>query len=295
MSDACGTCLNVIAKNSYAVICQSCKIWYHIKCVNMSVNRLNAIHKELKNPNGERFYCDACKQSDAGTSASQSSIANPSKNYTINDIMEKLINMENQYADLLKKYDTQLKVNEELKSEITAIKLQVTELQNKPTVNHDIQLDINEQIREINDRQSRQKNLMIFGVPETDENDQELVQEMFTNHCPDVNTHGLKTFRISHVTPNKIRPLKVILSSSAEVSKVIKQAKVIKLMDKYRNFSFSFDRTRKQIDEYKMLKATLIQRSLKGEKNLRIRYFQGTPKIVTDNLNGVACLTVNNR
>ena len=51
----------------------------------------------------------------------------------------------------------------------------------------------------------------------------------------------------------------------------------------FKNIKISFDRTPRQQEVYKQLKAQLNDRLVKGESNLKIRYFNGTPKIVSLN------------
>ncbi|KAG5893431.1 hypothetical protein JTB14_017871 [Gonioctena quinquepunctata] len=65
------------------------------------------------------------------TTKTNSNDTNTKQEYTLNDIMKKLMEMDNKYTDLLNKYEEQVKVNEVLKSEILIIKWQLGKEQNK--------------------------------------------------------------------------------------------------------------------------------------------------------------------
>lgn len=53
------------------------------------------------------------------------------KDYTINDIMRKLMEMDNKYTDLLRKYEDQVKINDVLKAEMLEIKSQLNKEKNR--------------------------------------------------------------------------------------------------------------------------------------------------------------------
>lgn len=279
----CGDC-NVGTKNTNAILCNKCKVWFHIRCVNITVNQLNKYHKELQNPRGDRWNCETCLENDRTQVSPRNSLSSPeqSKQYTLNDIMEKLNKMEMQYSDLIIKYENQLKVNDELRSELADIKAQL----NSKTIS-----DVNENFQEFNERQVRQKNLMIFGYSEVEaesesarkEEDTKAAIELINSLCPEVKTEGWKVFRVGLKTPHKPRPIKIITSSPAEVTSVIRQAKELRKNASYTKVTLSYDRTPKQILEYKNLRTSLMQRIQQGESNLKIKYYNGIPKIVKFN------------
>ena len=215
------------------------------------------------------------------------------KEVSLNDIMEKLTKMESQYSVLLEKYDKQIKINADLKAEIDTIKEQ---LQNDNNANKSFTKIpnsdlVNESVREMSERQFRQRNLIIFGASEAtptdgftkNEEDINMAKDIISKSSPGTNTQGIRVFRIGREGPSKKRPIKVILESANEVKNIIRNAKELKKIDKYTNISLSFDRTPKQIAEYNTMKETLTTRLRNGETNIKIRYVNGFPKIVKIN------------
>ena len=79
----------------------------------------------------------------------------------------------------------------------------------------------------------------------------------------------------------------MVLDSRNDVVSIVRHAKELKKHGSYRNISLSFDKTPQQVAEYKALRATLDKRLQNGEPNLKIKYINGFPKIVStnDNLN----------
>ena len=129
---------------------------------------------------------------------------------------------------------------------------------------------------------------MIFGASESVASDGRsvieadivLASDILRKTNPDANIQGIKVFRVGRENPAKIRPMKVVLQSSNEVKSLIRRAKELKKNDLYKNISLSFDRTSKQIDEYKAMKRNLDSRIQSGETGLVIKYMSGCPKIV---------------
>ena len=90
----------------------------------------------------------------------------PPKQISLDDIIKKLIDIESQYSHLLTKYEEQIKVNAELKSEIADIRRQLAngiEHSTSTATNNEV---VSESFQEFSERQVRQKNIMIFGSKE---------------------------------------------------------------------------------------------------------------------------------
>ena len=164
-------------------------------------------------------------------------------------------------------------------------------------------MQFEEVIQEFTERQKRKVNLIIFGVDEerqdsiTDsgpkehlivrqsEKDKSSVNKILSTIDPNYNNVNLKIQRLGRFVEGSLRPrpLRVTLNSELDVLNLLRTAKVLKNNDCYKNLSLSSDRTPRQISHYKQLKEELAVRTKNGEGNLRIRYFNGSPKIV--NLN----------
>lgn len=152
--------------------------------------------------------------------------------------------------------------------------------------------DVEDVISEINERNKRKCNLIFFGIDEQDvdksadvkaNEDKKEVQNIVRALLPDINTDDIKTLRIGHYDVDKCRPIKISLPSEDLVHNVIRHAKNLKKKPKYKNISISFDRTKRQLEHYKDLKSQLSQRIMAGETDYKIKYINGTPKIVKEN------------
>lgn len=154
-------------------------------------------------------------------------------------------------------------------------------------------INFEEVIAEINDRNSRKCNIVIFGVEEQDqsgsdasikEDDKNTVINVINAICPNNEAECTELTRLGKYQSTKIRPIKVTLSNDKQVLSVIRNAKNLRNNRVYRNISISYDRTKRQIEYYKSLKAELDERRSQGEHDCKIKYFNGVPKIVS-NLN----------
>lgn len=303
MTDKCGACQANIHKNSYAILCFLCDNWYHIKCVEITVSSLNHFERELKKDNGERWNCPNCVKENVkrahnsrkSLSSSQDAI---DKKYTLEDVMNKLNSMETQHQSLIDRYEKQLAINDNLQKEIDDIKLKLSELVRNPECNIPNRSGDNTSIaegsgiiREIQDRETRKKNVIIFGNAETNSqeeafNEKKSTLDILQSINPSISEENIvHLYRLGRKQNNKPRPLKVILKSSEIARDIISKAKKLKWNPNTTGISVSFDRTPLQTKEYKDLKEQLNIRLASGEQNLRIRYINGTPKIVKVPLN----------
>lgn len=280
----CPICKKSTAKN-YAIECCKCEKWFHIKCIGMTVTHLNNYERELKNNDGKRWLCKICndkaaKRLSIGTPDSKEASTTEKKEYTLADVMYKLNNIENKYADLLNRFNQQEKVNTELRSEIDDLKRILTSKQDAAQTHvdeHPI-----DPIQEINEREYRKKNVIVFDAEErTDdaEADQKLVEQIIHLACPYVKMEELKINRIGRTTTGKVRPLKIRFPSAADVKKVIQKVSDLKKIDTLSSMSYSYDRTPKQREQYRTIKMELLRRSEDGEVGLKIRHINGIPKI----------------
>ena len=108
-----------------------------------------------------------------------------------------------------------------------------------------------------------------------------MASDIILKACPEADIQGIRVFRIGRENTARVRPMKVVLASPNEVKSIIRRAKELKGIDAYKSIYLGFDRTPKQIEEYKKLRATLESRTLRGETNLKIKYINGFPRIVS--------------
>nr|CAH7714010.1 unnamed protein product [Callosobruchus chinensis] len=150
---------------------------------------------------------------------------------------------------------------------------------------------LEEIITEVEERSKRRKNLVIFGVPEQDQslsnNDQ--VSRDVTNTVEilrvmnrDIDAQAIKPIRLGKHVEGKSRPIKVYFGSEQQVTQIIHNARALR-NSRYKKVSVSYDRTPRQQAHYKRIKEQLQERENAGEANLKIKYVNGTPRIVSGN------------
>ena len=157
-----------------------------------------------------------------------------------------------------------------------------------------ITIQLEEIISEINERNLRKKNVIFFNVGEqssTLSKDDRInkersdISEIVNTICPEIHTDNISFHRLGkfNANSNKPRPIKITFPNQDPVHKLIKNASKLKQNNTFKKVSIVFDRTPKQTSYYQELKQQLADREERGEQNLKIKYVQGMPKIVSLN------------
>ena len=172
----------------------------------MPINEFNFYAEEKKLPNGKRYECDACKQKseviyevDDMIGSKRKKTDDPldqmSNQWTINDVMLKLLEMEKRYNDLFVKYEQQVQVNNELRNEVRDLKKQLN--------------------REVNrsEQQNLKNNVIINGIPnKTSEDPKEIVRKMASTMQVKLNMDNVTAYRFGRRNGTRSAPIKVIFS-----------------------------------------------------------------------------------
>uniref|UniRef100_A0A1Y1MPT1 PHD-type domain-containing protein n=1 Tax=Photinus pyralis TaxID=7054 RepID=A0A1Y1MPT1_PHOPY len=140
-------------------------------------------------------------------------------------------------------------------------------------------------IQEINERQRRANNIILFNIEEStsansqDQIDHDLNKAVNIVGAVNVITTGIKAFRLGRTrVSGKMRPLKVILNNPSGALVVLKSKLVLK--ETFPGISISDDQTTMQRNHLQKLRTELQDRLSSGEKDITIRYIHGIPKIV---------------
>lgn len=287
MVAVCRVCEANIPEKSHALECTNCIRWVHKKCTGLG-NVDYAKTAEAIKKKGFLWTCNVCAKSKVSSPCVERNkdftIADVMKKLdTIKDIKEKLDNMDNKYTELLKMYEKQILINQDLKTEIDRLKEQVATLSSEKIIGVQDPNPL-KTIREINEMESRKRNLMVFGCVEheTEEanNDEKIIKEIIQEASPVADTTRIRVSRVGRPSPNKIRPIRVIMSSPQEVRNIFFKAKTIIKNKKFERLALGMDKTPQELAEYKALRAEMNERMKKGEKNLKIKYFRDVPKII---------------
>lgn len=177
----------------------------------------------------------------------------------------------------------------EMKEDIKTLK-ESTTLTSNPSdpVKLPAMLDSEEGISEINERNKRASNLIIYGSVESGKSKNEQIEHdasLVTDILSQIGlTEGsLAPQRIGKFDPSKQmrRPIKIRLSSPQSVHAVFRKFKNIKSETNFPTLSVSSDRTPRQIAYYKVIKQELDNRIRQGEMNIKIKYRNGVPTIIS--------------
>lgn len=143
----------------------------------------------------------------------------------------------------------------ELKAAILSLK---KDLQTERTelINDSLFEDI---LLELEDRNNRKHNLVIFNCPEPTgktnerrEQDISVAREIIHTVPVDVDSTNIAVFRVGRITSgDSPRPLKIKFQDTRDPHKIIKNASAIKQNPRFQNISISFDHTPRQTKYYK--------------------------------------------
>ncbi|KAG8290509.1 hypothetical protein J6590_080147 [Homalodisca vitripennis] len=125
---------------------------------------------------------------------------------------------------------------------------------------------------EINERNLRAKNIMVFGLGESTmgtthdriEDDKANLQSIFSAIDPSLEVNSFKLFRVGKGSRNKPRPITVIVGCEDSVRMITRTATrefLRGLGDNFTGVSISRDRARKEAEHLKNLRAELSRRS----------------------------------
>lgn len=128
--EICNICNKRVHDDQQGLFCEKCKIWKHRACVGMAQKLYYMVSKS-----DQPWYCEECIGQDKAK-ATNSKTKQQLKNYTLNDVMEKLETMEQNYNSLCMKFNEQLKTNEKLQAELDTIKKQLNKKEQKELENN---------------------------------------------------------------------------------------------------------------------------------------------------------------
>lgn len=242
-------CCKASIEKLLAVTCTICNKTYKYSCVGLSQAELRSINNKTKNISWNCVNCNA--------------IGND-----INSLKEAILSLQNELRTL----------------------------RSNNLVNGGTKYEFEDFMQEFEDRQARKRNVIVFGIAEQssdlDKNtrlaeERSAVIGLLNDTSPDVAlADNSKIFRLGkfNATSTKPRPLRLCLQNESMVHNLIhKFASAKKNNNNFKHISISFDRTPKQLEHFKALKAELEERRNSGEANLKIQFVRGRPRITTLN------------
>lgn len=291
---SCVICaINLKRAESGSVTCLSCKGIFHMQCVQLTqsdIDNLTSMKKTWSCPNcvKKSMVSKVDTQSDNTSSSDFNKIMKQLNVFKFEQ--SKLINLINQQNAKLDSFEqkfnevfSQISVlkddNIVLRNNINSLSVRLEALElNRSTSQDDSFLDFM-------DRQARSKNVILFNVPEAS-NDSNVSDISTVEHIFDKLVLGIKPVTVQRLgkPSGKTRPLKISLTLASDVFKLLGSSKKLKSDQIFNEIKITSDKTPKQRLFFQNLRNELNTRRSNGESNLTIKYFKGTPSIVTSSV-----------
>lgn len=147
-------------------------------------------------------------------------------------------------------------------------------------------------IEEVTERNKRKCNLVVFGITEpnstlTNESretsEKTNVTEVLREIAPNINIDQIKPVRIGRPAAGKVRPIRVTLNNEEEVITIVRKAINLKNTRFDKKVFVSADLTPRQQQYLRNVRRQLKERRDAGENNLKLKYINGIPKIISVN------------
>lgn len=184
---------------------------------------------------------------------------------------------------------------DEVAARVSAVEGIIENLNINP-VSHDSNFVARKCMSEMISRESRKKNLILFGFPEPDTSNAsnnvfhsvsgDVLIAFFSNIIPNNMFENSKHFRLGKLSQDqsKPRPLKIIFESEERARQVFRTFLTVKadskFSEKLKALWMSLDRTKMQVEELSVLRGELKQRVEAGETDITIGYRGGIPRII---------------
>lgn len=295
--NTCPVCLKSVLESDNGVGCDgACHRWFHRECVSMS----KAEYQRICADNNIKWYCtrtDCILPSDQPLNLILKQLTLLTSKITeVGDKVDSLTSLPAKVDSLVCEVEVLNNNLSQLDARLSANEAKVIALENK--LEGAVRCDgyIEPTIAEISERARRSKNVMLFNFPESQDrkvdarkkHDNELVSRLLNTVIPAAGDITFATARVGKGIPNKNRPLKIILNSESVVISFLSNfsSESAALVDqRLAGVKASRDRTPREMEYFKSLKAELELRTSKGEKDLCIRYRNNVPYIIKNQKN----------
>jgi hypothetical protein len=246
--EICGTCNKNV--DDEGVQCDICDLWFHLKCGKVSKKIFEALKQ---NDEKLKWFCGQCNK--------------------FFPKMIKIIEMNNALKEEMNKMKEELKhKNEKDTQEINNLKEEIERLKtktNEKEAKNYNGTNISDAIGELEDRNARKSNVIIYGIVESEsedisekrKKDEESVNELSRNI--QIKLKPKKVIRLGKAN-NKPRPIKVIFDSQEEAIS-FKRSFWSKKPENYSRVFVSDDLTFIQRGKLREVKQELKDRREKGE------------------------------
>ena len=275
--EMCGLCRDGVQRKDKALQCDLCEKWHHCKCTSVTEQAYNFYQNNDKLP----WVCNKCIKEKKEENNLYELITGMVKQneeekkemiYMLKELSKKMTKMENDQATKMQQLSEQMTKMEDKMERRMNEKIKLAE--------GEMMLKINSEMEEKLERVKRKNNLVIHGMKESINGDNEerlkldmqkvekLLKELEVT-APKMNLARLgKKLNIE-----KPRPIKIELENEGEKFKILKKAGRIRETDveEFKKIIISGDMTIKQRELDKILREELKERRQKGERNIKIK------------------------
>lgn len=252
-------------------------------------------------------------RSSSNSSSSTSSTVTPKpQQLTMNDVMKAINDLKKSQSEILasiskishtqtsqfaalKKDFTDLSnnlnllkaENTSLRTDLSSLKNRVESLELKPNELNTTSSLLPDMLLELSEREKCTFNFIVHNLPESSS---AIPSERIASDSKNLTDilsplsicmpSDFKLIRVGRVLPNINRPLKVILKAKDEVRHIISTFNTLKKSSPATLISISRDRTLMERNLVRLTYAELKKRNEQGELDIKIKYFNGMPRII---------------
>ena len=276
--------------------CDLCEAKFHTKCVGISVKDYRVIDKFPTE--NLKWYCDNCLStnnsaellSGANDATSTSGSNNDNTQETIKVLASFVANNTKQLESLNKLVAGLVEQNAKVHEQYG----QILQKLDNPCSEKTIQHHVEEVIVNQREKEEKKNNIILYGVVEgnketEEENQAETLtktKEILKYVNPEVNTSELNTERVKRIgqkkPDSKPRPVKVILDSTEDKFKLLRSARKLKDSECFKKIGLSFDKTKKEQQEYRRLKLERDEKNSATDSGKDFVIFRGRVQLQSE-------------
>ena len=238
--EKCGKCEKKCTENSKSLTCDLCGFWHHTKCEGVSDNTYETIQTGAQ---GIRWYCRKCDSFAGGL------LANIKQITRRQDILE--LKVDNIETSVQKKLEEQDRKIEKVLHDSKQIEETVKTRETAPIQNS---------VKEIDDRMSRKRNIVFYGVAESQSTESEIRKREDTEKAIHIIENGLHSEgeiencrRLGGKKAETSRPLLVRLKSQDQAEKCLRSWRTMKENEDFKTIAMKRDMTFLERQEMKKL------------------------------------------
>lgn len=293
----CPVCVKNILGSEDGIGCDgACQRWFHRECIDMTKSE----YQRLSANNKIKWFCsrvDCIPSSDQPHNLILKQLSILTATITnLTDKVDSLISLPAKVDSLVCGMEDLNRNISQLETRLSVNESKVLVLEEKLGSKTQQEVNTESIISEMSDRARRSKNVMLFNVPESQDknvdsrikHDNDLVSKLIAFFMPNNSLCSFKTARVGRKSPNKSRPLKAILNQESDVMNFLSRfstESAAELDQRLSDVKASRDRTPREMELFKSLKAQLEERKSKGECDITIKYKNNVPSIVKNQKN----------